>query len=77
MLLDYFKLAEPFGVTPAPRFLYLGMQHREALNPRLNDPNQIRVGQQILMPSAPMSPADGQNHPPQELSSSPQEVGKE
>jgi len=32
MLLDYFKLAEePFGVTPDPRFLYLGTQHREAL----------------------------------------------
>ena len=32
MLLDYYKLAEqPFGVTPDPRFLYLGPQHREAL----------------------------------------------
>jgi general secretion pathway protein A len=32
MLLDYFKLAEePFGVTPDPRFLYLGTQHQEAL----------------------------------------------
>ena len=32
MILDYFKLAEePFGVTPDPRFLYLGAQHREAL----------------------------------------------
>src|ERR1700690_2042165 len=32
MLLDYFKLAEdPFGVTPDPRFLYMGEQHREAL----------------------------------------------
>jgi general secretion pathway protein A len=32
MLLNYFKLAEePFGVTPDPRFLYLGAQHREAL----------------------------------------------
>lgn len=32
MLLDYFKLSEqPFGVTPDPRFLYLGAQHREAL----------------------------------------------
>src|SRR6202161_1245066 len=32
MLLNYFKLTEePFGVTPDPRFLYLGTQHREAL----------------------------------------------
>src|SRR5580698_6053959 len=32
MFLDYYKLAEePFGVTPDPRFLYLGSQHREAL----------------------------------------------
>jgi general secretion pathway protein A len=32
MFLDYFKLAEePFGVTPDPRFLYLGPKHREAL----------------------------------------------
>lgn len=32
MLLDYYKLSEqPFGVTPDPRFLYLGAQHREAL----------------------------------------------
>lgn len=32
MILNYFKLAEePFGVTPDPRFLYLGAQHREAL----------------------------------------------
>ncbi len=32
MLLDYYRLAEdPFGVTPDPRFLYLGEQHREAL----------------------------------------------
>jgi general secretion pathway protein A len=32
MLLDYFKLAEdPFGVTPDPRFLYMGEQYREAL----------------------------------------------
>jgi general secretion pathway protein A len=32
MLLDYYKLAEdPFGVTPDPRFLYMGEQHREAL----------------------------------------------
>src|ERR1700680_4178794 len=32
MLLNYYKLAEqPFGVTPDPRFLYLGAQHREAL----------------------------------------------
>ncbi len=32
MFLDYFKLKEqPFGVTPDPRFLYLGYGHREAL----------------------------------------------
>jgi general secretion pathway protein A len=32
MVLDYYKLAEqPFGVTPDPRFLYLGSTHREAL----------------------------------------------
>ena len=32
MFLNHFKLAEePFGVTPDPRFLYLGAQHREAL----------------------------------------------
>jgi general secretion pathway protein A len=32
MLSEYFKLAEePFGVTPDPRFLFLGAQHREAM----------------------------------------------
>jgi general secretion pathway protein A len=32
MLQDYFNLSEqPFGVTPDSRFLYLGLQHREAL----------------------------------------------
>jgi type II secretory pathway predicted ATPase ExeA len=32
MFLDFFKLKEqPFGVTPDPRFLYLGKSHREAL----------------------------------------------
>jgi general secretion pathway protein A len=32
MVLDYYRLAEqPFGVTPDPRFLYLGSSHREAL----------------------------------------------
>lgn len=32
MILDYYKLTEePFGVTPDPRFLYLGPKHREAL----------------------------------------------
>jgi type II secretory pathway predicted ATPase ExeA len=32
MFLDYFKMKEqPFGVTPDPRFLYLGKSHREAL----------------------------------------------
>jgi len=32
MLLEHYGLAEqPFGVTPDPRFLYLGPKHREAL----------------------------------------------
>jgi general secretion pathway protein A len=32
MFLEYYGLTEePFGVTPHPRFLYLGSQHREAL----------------------------------------------
>jgi general secretion pathway protein A len=32
MFMDYYKLKEqPFGVTPDPRFLYLGPTHREAL----------------------------------------------
>jgi type II secretory pathway predicted ATPase ExeA len=32
MIQNYYGLAEePFGVTPDPRFLYLGTQHREAL----------------------------------------------
>jgi type II secretory pathway predicted ATPase ExeA len=32
MVLDFYKLNEqPFGVTPDPRFLYLGLTHREAL----------------------------------------------
>lgn len=32
MLLRYYNLVEdPFGVTPDPRFLYLGAKHREAL----------------------------------------------
>ena len=32
MFLNYFNLAEePFGVTPDPRFLFLGKQHREAM----------------------------------------------
>ncbi len=32
MLLDYYNLKEqPFGVTPDPRFLYMGASHREAL----------------------------------------------
>src|SRR5258708_22095647 len=30
--LDYYRLNEqPFGVTPDPRFLYLGPKHRQAL----------------------------------------------
>ena len=32
MFLDFYQLQEePFGVTPDPRFLYLGDSHREAL----------------------------------------------
>ena len=32
MFLDFYKMNEqPFGVTPDPRFLYLGRSHREAL----------------------------------------------
>jgi type II secretory pathway predicted ATPase ExeA len=32
MFLDFYKMKEqPFGVTPDPRFLYLGQSHREAL----------------------------------------------
>jgi len=32
MFLDFYKMKEqPFGVTPDPRFLYLGKSHREAL----------------------------------------------
>jgi type II secretory pathway predicted ATPase ExeA len=32
MFLEHFKLSvQPFGVTPDPRFLYLGQTHREAL----------------------------------------------
>jgi general secretion pathway protein A len=32
MFLDFFQMREqPFGVTPDPRFLYLGQSHREAL----------------------------------------------
>lgn len=32
MFLDFYKMKEqPFGVTPDPRFLYLGRSHREAL----------------------------------------------
>jgi general secretion pathway protein A len=32
MFLDFYNLKEqPFGVTPDPRFLYLGRSHREAL----------------------------------------------
>jgi type II secretory pathway predicted ATPase ExeA len=32
MFLDFYKLKEePFGVTPDPRFLYMGPKHREAL----------------------------------------------
>jgi type II secretory pathway predicted ATPase ExeA len=32
VFLDFYKLKEqPFGVTPDPRFLYLGQSHREAL----------------------------------------------
>ena len=32
MVFEYYGLIEePFGVTPDPRFLYLGPKHREAL----------------------------------------------
>src|ERR1700733_6546803 len=32
MFLDFYKMREqPFGVTPDPRFLFLGESHREAL----------------------------------------------
>ena len=32
MFLDFYQMQEqPFGVTPDPRFLYLGQSHREAL----------------------------------------------
>ena len=32
MFLDFYKMKDqPFGVTPDPRFLYLGQSHREAL----------------------------------------------
>ena len=32
MFLEFYNLKEqPFGVTPDPRFLYLGENHREAL----------------------------------------------
>ena len=32
MFLDFYQMKEqPFGVTPDPRFLYLGKSHREAL----------------------------------------------
>src|ERR1700689_154500 len=32
MFLDFYQMKEqPFGVTPDPRFLYLGQSHREAL----------------------------------------------
>jgi general secretion pathway protein A len=32
MFLDFYKLSEqPFGVTPDSRFLYMGLEHREAL----------------------------------------------
>lgn len=37
MVLDFYKLVDqPFGVTPDPRFLYLGHTHREALANVLN-----------------------------------------
>src|SRR6202451_3843375 len=33
MFLEYYRLCEqPFGVTPDPRFLYLGAKHRQALD---------------------------------------------
>jgi general secretion pathway protein A len=47
------------------------------LNPRLGDPGHIRVGEQILMPSAPRSPVYDQTPASPKFSSLPQEVGKE
>jgi type II secretory pathway predicted ATPase ExeA len=46
------------------------------LNPWLSDPTHIPVGQQILMPSAPMSVADNQNPDFQKLYSLPKEGKK-
>src|SRR6185436_14704700 len=43
MYLRYFGLREePFGVTPDPRFLYLGISHREALASLLHGINSGR-----------------------------------
>jgi general secretion pathway protein A len=43
MVLDFYNLAEqPFGVTPDPRFLYLGSTHREALASALYGVSAVR-----------------------------------
>ena len=47
------------------------------LNPWLSDPDYIRVGQQVLMPSVPMSSASTELRVSQEFSSSPREASKE
>jgi type II secretory pathway predicted ATPase ExeA len=47
------------------------------LNPWLSDPDYIRVGQQVLMPSVPMSSASTELRVSQEFSSSPREGSKE
>ena len=47
------------------------------LNPWLSDPDYIRVGQKVLMPSVPMSSASTGLRVSQEFSSSPREASKE
>jgi type II secretory pathway predicted ATPase ExeA/LysM repeat protein len=48
-----------------------------SLNPFLSDPDYIRVGQQILVPSAQISLSEGQNAVPENAFPSLREVGKE
>jgi hypothetical protein len=47
------------------------------LNPWLRDPNRLRIGEQVVIPSAAASSAASQNADFQDVPSSPQEVGKE
>jgi hypothetical protein len=47
------------------------------LNPWLSDPDYIRVGQKVLMPSVPMSSASTELRVSQEFYSSPREASKE